>query len=72
MTTEMSNVHEAMQSAIFETQNESQMVNASCMLPEHVKKQAIEICGRHGVSLSAFLRHCCILLVHDYGGIGKQ
>lgn len=69
MTDALSNIHEAMQSAILESQQESQMTTGSVKLPAHIKDQAQAICERHGVTLSAFFRQCATHLVRDYGGI---
>lgn len=38
----------------------------SFRLEDELKNVAMEICERHGTTLSEFLRQCAIGLVHDY------
>lgn len=61
------NVHEAMQLAVLENQK-PEMVTAHFKVDTFVKTMTEEICYKHGVTLSAFVRKCCEILVAEYQG----
>ncbi len=68
----LTNVHEALSLATVSTHPENKLLAcASFRLDTDVKEQAAQICSRHGVTISDFLRECANGLVRDYAGMSK-
>lgn len=70
-TLSISTVHDALNKAaesspLQSSENPSRTV--SFRIPESERALASDICTIHGTTLSAYLRHCCRLLIQDYGG----
>lgn len=61
----LTSVHEALQNAVFAQKHPSGEVIALRIQPD-LKKEAMNLCERHGTTLSEFLRQCVIGLLSDY------
>ncbi len=69
MTTELktTDVHEALKEAQFKRLNDAPFITTSFKIEEPTKLIVDEICRRHGITTSEFVRECCYALVRDYG-----
>lgn len=64
----LTNIHEALNEATFESRANEPMINVSVRLQENTKMVAMQICAHNGTDLSTFLRKCAEALVKDYSG----
>lgn len=64
--TGLTNVHEALHRAIYESTHESQLKNCTFKVLPSRKQLAEQICARHGTTLSTYLRQCVNSLIVDY------
>jgi hypothetical protein len=59
-------VHEAMKEAQLRRWAKPEFVTASYKVDQNTKEIVDEICNRHGVTTSEWIRECCYALVKDY------
>lgn len=59
-------VHHAMKEAQFRRFEKPELVTSSFKIDANSKMLVEEICARHGVTMSEFVRECCYGLVKDY------
>lgn len=64
----VTNVHDALTRAIDVRKTKVNMVNQTFKVHPLAKELAAEICEKHGIDPSEFLRECLNALVRDYVG----
>lgn len=67
MDQKLFNVHDAISDAIRERDEDpNRMVVGTFKITKDSMEKSSEICSRHGITLSSYLRHCCEGLIRDY------
>lgn len=64
----VSNVHDALTRAVESRKAKVNLINQTFKCHPVVKELGAEICEKHGIDLSEFLRECLNALVRDYVG----